>query len=173
MIPPTSRQRAARGAVMVESIVVISFFVLAFIGVLYFRSLYTHKLEAQRLARAAAMTHAMGACKTDPRGGIARDLGGRGFEQTPGVGTPFDAQPPSGNDKGSEALKNVRESLGDDGLASVTTIRLDQRVGVTSRPDDPRSGFHANVSSASYVVCGDTVHDDRYEGIVQHIADLF
>src|SRR5687768_8991176 len=68
---------ATRGAVFVEAIAVVSFFIIAFLGIVYFRDLYLEKLRVQRMARAAAMMYAMGACASDPNAAIAADLPGR------------------------------------------------------------------------------------------------
>ena len=63
----TPRARS-RGAAMVEAIVVISVFILFFVGMVYFESLYHEQLRALQLARAAAVAYAMDACpdNTDP-----------------------------------------------------------------------------------------------------------
>ncbi|MBF5066787.1 hypothetical protein G6O45_26600, partial [Salmonella enterica subsp. enterica serovar Istanbul] len=67
-------RKARRGAVFVETIVVLSFFTLCFLGVVYFRELYLGKLHVQRLARASALSHAMRACAGDVAAGLEDDV---------------------------------------------------------------------------------------------------
>ena len=173
------RRAPRRGAIMIEALVVISFFVLCFLGVGYFRQLYVQKLHVQRLARASALAHAMSACASDPQGPIARDTGARRFASDTAPGLPFDALPDvpavPGSEKGAAGLQAIRDKHGDTGLDEVTEVTLAGDARMTSRPapDGPELGFRGVVSSTSHVVCADPVHEDRYEGMAQRIADLF
>ncbi|MBN9161692.1 MAG: hypothetical protein BGO98_27440 [Myxococcales bacterium 68-20] len=174
----TGTRATARGAILVEAIVVISFFITCFIGVVYFRALYVQKLHLQRLARSAAIAHAMGACASDPRAAIERDVGARRLEGRTESGIPFDAIPtvpalPHG-ENGATALARAREKNGDSGLDQITVVRLEGDASATTRgPDGREAGYRSTPSSTSYVVCADEAPDDRYEGIVEQIANLF
>ena len=169
---------AARGAVLVEAIVVLGFFITCFIGVVHFRALYVQKLHVQRLARSAAIAHAMGACASDPRAAIERDIGARRLDGRTVSGIPFDALPavpalPRG-ENGATALARAREKNGDTGLDRITVVRLEGEASATTRgPDGREQGYRSTPSSTSYVVCADEMPDDRYEGMVEQIADLF
>jgi hypothetical protein len=164
-----------RGAIMVEAVAVISFCTICFIALAYFRSMYVQKIQVQRLSRSSALTHAMGACRTDPRSGVNRDLGKRRFNEKSASGIPFGAIPSVGGDKGNAGLQKIREKNGDTGLDKVTTITITgDASGITKpRPDGPEHGFRSEVSSTSFMVCGDPTPDDRYEGMVDQIASLF
>jgi len=62
---------------MVEAICVISVFILFFLGMVYFESLYRKSLRVYQLARAAAVADAMGGClNPDPLAAIQQDLQG-------------------------------------------------------------------------------------------------
>ncbi|HVH42030.1 MAG TPA: hypothetical protein VM925_06790 [Labilithrix sp.] len=165
------RRSSKRGAIMVEAIIVISFFILCFASVGYFRALYTRKLEAQRLARAAAIAHAMGACNSDPRAAVRSDLGTRQLDERTASGLPFGGLPSGGTDHGSRALQKIREKNGDTGLDEVTTMKVSEATRATE--PDSESGFHVDVSSTAFVVCADPTPDDRYEGMAEQIAKLF
>lgn len=176
--PRTGTRSATRGAILVEAIVVIGFFITCFIGGVYFRALYVQKLHAQRLARSAAIAHAMGACASGPRAAIERDIGARRFEGRTESGIPFDAIPiipalPHG-ENGPTALARAREKNGDSGLDRITVVRLEGDASATARgPDGREEGYRSTPSSTSYVVCADETPDDRYEGMVEQIANLF
>jgi len=171
------KRAKARGAIMVEAVVVITFCTMCFIALTYFRSLYVQKLQVQRLSRSSAMTHAMGACKADPRSGVRHDLGTRRFNEKSASGIPFGAIPGGGSDKGSAGLQKVREKNGDTGLDKVTTITIVGDASGFSKPSStnggPMNGFQSEVSSTSFVVCGDPTPDDRYEGMVDQILSFF
>jgi Flp pilus assembly protein TadG len=69
------KRAARRGAAMVEAVVVISVFILFFLGMVYFRSMYQQKLRMMRLARAAAVGYALNGCNGSPTQNITQDLG--------------------------------------------------------------------------------------------------
>ncbi|MBX3220292.1 MAG: hypothetical protein KF795_07205 [Labilithrix sp.] len=170
---------ARRGAILVEAIIVITFFITCFVGVVYFRELYLQKLRVQRLARSATLAHAMGACEADPRGAIERDIGPRRFESKTESGIPFDAIPTipalPNADKAPTALERARDTSGDSGLDRITVIRLEGDATTTTRegPDGREGGYRSTPSSTSYVVCSDRTPDERYQGMAQRIAELF
>lgn len=182
--PPTragkiAARAARRGAILVEAIIVISFFITCFIGVVYFRELYLQKMRVQRLARSASLAHAMGACEADPRAAIDRDIGARRFESTTQSGVPFDAIPEipalPNADKAPAALARARDKNGDSGLDKITVVRLEGDASTSTRAgeDGRREGYSSTPSSTSYVVCADPTPDMRYEGMVERIANLF
>lgn len=167
-----------RGTIIVEAIVVVSFFVLCFFGLTYFRALYVRKLESQRLARAAALTHAMGGCASNPRTAIEADLGDLRYEERSASGIAFDTLPSGGSDRGSVGLQKIREKNGDTGLDKVTSVTLTSvtptdAVGATKSPAASEPSFRGDVASTSFVLCGDPTTDDGYEGMAAQIAKLF
>jgi Tfp pilus assembly protein PilX len=52
-----ARRARARGAVMVEALIVISLLILGFIGLAFFREYYVKSLVASRLARGSILVY--------------------------------------------------------------------------------------------------------------------
>jgi hypothetical protein len=172
-----SRERLrSRGAAMVESIVVISVFILFFVGMVYFRSLYTQKLRVQRLARAAAVAHAMGACNGNPLDRIKNDMqasaSGSGAGRTAGdapIKTPTSSDPKASGPLG-QALGN--QGVVGDPIAGV----LIQAGAAGTRRDNawsPPRGFSAKVGSYAYMSCGEDQHDGNAGGMLDYIKGVF
>jgi hypothetical protein len=167
---------ARRGAVFVESIVVISFFTMCFVGVVYFRELYLGKMRVQRLARASAMAHAMGACKGDPKAGLEEDLPvnpPKPPEENPTPGAPLDLETPPG--RARDALNKFGQSKAGTPLDTITTITIttSAAAGTKANPAAKRNGFESSVDSRSFVTCADPVRDGQFEEILPHIEDIF
>ena len=172
-------RRAQRGAIFVESIIVISFFTVCFLGVLYFRELYLAKMQVQRLARASAMAHAMSACKADAKAGLENELP-RPLTQSKGPGSnmPVGLEVPGsapGAELANKALKAVGDALGLGALDTITVVTLTTTASATTQKDpaSPKQGFESDVSSESFVSCMDPVSDKQFDGIVDHVTDVF
>ena len=186
----TARTRRARqrGAIFVEAVIVISFFILALIGLMYFRSLYTKKLQAMWLARSTALVYSMGACKTadnEPDRWIDSDIGSLNPPQEPQSDTEPAGSGASGTpqDQTTES-KAVLESghlgsLSSDGTKilneiTVATFSGEARVTKYHAASDTRKPiFSKEVSSKSYISCGEEVRDgNQFEGMVDWITGL-
>ncbi len=147
---------------MIEAVFVISIFILFFVGMLYFESLYHTKIRVQGLARAAAVAYAMDACKdANPLQTVQQDLHastGHGDSPPPSstatvpVGTP---NKPVGNN-GGDPLGSAMKSQG---LAGDPTTDIGVNGTASGTTGKPGSGFHASVSSDSYLSCGDAQGD--------------
>jgi len=173
----TRRKRGCRqrGAIFVESIIVISFFTLCFLGVMYFRELYVAKISAQRLARASAMAHAMGACKVDATAGLEKDLANAPPSQGTDTSTPDPGPiPPMTPGKAAEAV-DLSRSEGGPPLFKVTKVSLKTTASATTQKDSlsQREGFHSDVGSTSFVSCIDPVAEGGAEEIVPRVFGLF
>jgi hypothetical protein len=168
------KRRGRRGAVLVESVVVISFFVLCFLGVLYFREVYLAKLRVQRLARASAMAHAMGACKGVAGAGLEKDLPPAPLVagEDPGTAEAFDT---NGDDTAQQGLAKIERASSGSPLNKVTKITLTTSASAVTKanPQAKEEGFKTDIASTSFVTCGDPVADGQYEEIVPHITSLF
>lgn len=181
MGPRTSLRTRQRGAVMVEAVVVIVFFVMCFSAVVYFRLLYTQKMSVQRLARAASISHAMGACQGDSKAPVASDLGTRKFEEKEPKNLAFDVLPSGLSGLGIDALDKALALEGATG--KVTTIAVDGEASSLPKrdpnapPPDPKApkplGFEGHVSSDAVVACADVTPDDRYAALAELIARTF
>jgi hypothetical protein len=165
------RRRRARGAVFVEALAVVAFFALCFLAVLFFRDVYGAKLRVQRLARASAMSHAMGACQGEPGAGLEKDLPRspppRGPE--PGPAPAFDT---GGKRDADEALHGLARATAAGGV-TVITLTTAASAKTVDAATHRTWGFQTDVSSASYVTCGDPVSDEQYGAIVPHLEGVF
>lgn len=168
------QRRRQRGAALVEAVSVISFFTVCFLGVLYFKELYLAKLHVQRLARASAMGHAMGACEGDPAAGLDEDLPRRPLEHGRDPGEPRPPLDAKGDRKAEDALAAFDRARTGTPLNAVTKVTLASKASATSGKDQASAqGFTGDVSSTSFVTCGDPVVDGQYEEIIPHITSLF
>lgn len=168
-------RKSQRGAVFVEAIIVISFFTLCFLGVVYFRELYLGKLHVQRVARASAMAHAMGACRVDPKAGLEADLPAnppKPAEQKTDPGHPPDFGNPTGEAK--DALDSFDRSKGGAPLDEVTEITVTTSAeAITNKGKPSQKGFRSEVGSTSSVTCTDPVSDESFEQLFPKIGDIF
>ncbi len=161
---------------MIEAVVVISIFILFFLGMTYFRSMYQNKLHVQRLARAAAVAYALDACQGDPLGAIKADLGtatdnGSGQQQGGANTSGMTSQStPVGN--GDPSAK----ALGDEGVVGdpIAGINVQAPASGTSKPSPWASeiGFRATVSSNAYMSCGEKQEDGDVGGAFKYIKGL-
>ena len=159
---------------MVEAVIVITFFVIAFVGLTYFRVLYTEKLRTQRIARAAALGHAMGACRGDPDAASAPEVGRRAVSTRTLEGVPFDVVP-RGTGGGGDILGRARDKNQTAGADSVAEVSITGGAAASTQPGPAAAdtGFSAKVATSSYVVCGDATPEDRYEGMVDAVLSAF
>jgi hypothetical protein len=167
---------------MVEALCVISVFIMFFLGMVYFSSLYHGKLRVQDLSRAAAVAYAMNACQpsNNPTAAIQQDLNGTTSNPPPqGNGPPPNAGAGSSNssvttNKGS---KSVSTLLGNKGFAGfqVDALNVGQQVAATTQGGlfSPRTGFQGNVASNSFVACGDKQGKGDFKDAFGFIKDLF
>ncbi len=170
----TSRA-ARRGAVFVESIIVVVFFTLCFLGVVYFRELYVGKMRVQRFARASAMAHAMNACSGDLKAGLEDDLKNA---PAPSGSTHDDPNPKPPPDRGAQAQQSLDafpETKTGTPLDSITVVTLKTSATATTKKDatSPGQEFKSDVTSTSFVTCGDPVRDGSIEQMVPAIGGVF
>jgi Tfp pilus assembly protein PilX len=180
------RRARQRGAIFVEAIIVITFFVLALMGLVYFRSLYTKKLTAMRLARSAALVHSMGACKNnEPQSWIAKDMGS--LNPSPSPPETENASGGSGAPQQEGKSKQVMDEaeqrgygMSSDGTTflneiTVATFSGEAWVAQQDATTDPsKAVFHKRVNSKSYVSCGEEVRSgNEFDGLIGWIKGIF
>jgi hypothetical protein len=165
-----------RGAIFVESIIVVVFFTLCFVGVVFFRELYVKKMHLQRLARASAMGHAMNACQSDIKAGLEDDVTKDtdvqpGAERIPGKPTPARNQ----DGKTKEALDQFDSTTGGAPLDEVTKITLTSTASASAKKDPSAAGtsFESKVTGQSFVTCGDPVAAGDITQIFPRIGAVF
>jgi hypothetical protein len=182
--PAAHRLRARarrRGAVFVESLIVISALTLGLSGLVYFRDLYLRQLSALRLARGAALAHALAGCKEDaPASWLGRDLADYRVSGAPperqsarGSGS---SRPLAGGDGGRAArLFGGAGSATSDGEGLLNPI-TDADVSGTARVQGQREGraatlFEGRARSRSYVSCAEEVRDGDFDQLLPVIRD--
>jgi hypothetical protein len=166
---------------MVEAIAVISIFILFFLGMAYFRSMYQQKLRIMRLGRAAAVGYALNGCTGDPLALVNPDLkgasnggqSGQSNGSAPGLsGTPG-ADPSVGQNAGNP----VGQALGSQGMVGdpIGVINMQAPASGTtqSSPMAQTVGFNANVSSNSYMSCGEVPQPGTAAGAISYAEKLF
>jgi hypothetical protein len=166
---------------MVEAICVISIFILFFLGMVYFRSMYQQKLRVSRLARAAAVGFALNGCKGDPLALVNQDLGSATNTGTSGAAAGTATGPagaPSSNPSvGQNAGNPVGSALGDQGMTGdpIAVINMQAPAGATTQPAPwaAKVGFSATVTNNSYMSCGDVAQPGTAAGAWNYASSLF
>lgn len=171
-------RRAQRGAVFVEAIIVVSFFTLCFLGVVYFREVYLAKMRVQRLARASAMAHAMGACDGDPKAGLEKDLPKDSPVQPPPEngkeGLPLEFPPGENAQKAKDILGGFGRTQGGTPLEKVTVVTLKTSASATTKKDElsQKQGFESEVASNSFVTCMDPARGGGVEEVLPRLGEI-
>jgi hypothetical protein len=162
-------------------LIVISALTLGLSGLAYFRDLYLRQLSAMRLARAAALAHALAGCKDNaPASWLGRDLAdyrasgaGADRQSARGGGSP---KPLAGGDGGRAArLFGGSGSATSDGEGLLNPI-TDADVSGTARLRGQRDGrtatlFQGQARSRSSVSCGEAVRDGDFDQLIPVIRD--
>ena len=162
------RKRRARGAALIEAIIVIVFLILAFTGLVFFHRLYLNKVRTTRVSRAATLHNAITFCKTDVRtelataGGTSTALGGFlgndiPYNQNPGANMSSVATSAAGNQSG------VSSSLG----AKIVHITNDGQAQASGGGNV----FKGKTTSTSYVGCADPVSDEQFGEIIPRVKN--
>lgn len=171
----------ARGAVFVESLVVISALSLCLTALVYFRDLYLRQLSAASLARSAALAHALGACKGNaPEQWLGRDLADyRSLsprqEQKPvrgGAGRGRGVRGDGGRAARLLAGSGSATSDGEGLLNPITDADVSGRALLQGQGASGRGVlFQGQARSRSFVSCGEEVKDGDYDQLVPMIRD--
>jgi hypothetical protein len=158
--------------VFVEAVFVISILTLGLMGLAFFRKLYVNELNVQRLARAAALAHAMSGCdEQETEGWIASDLSNFTAltptqESQPAIGSEPGAIPA---DAGGFLADNGITTQNGEGIVNRITIAdLSGSALVSSAPDASgrSTRFEADLRAISYVSCGDEVEKRQYTSVL-------
>ena len=176
------RKSSRRGAVFVESVIVIAALTLGLTGIVFFRDSYQKRLQVLRLARASAIAHSMAGCKANPpRTWMRSDLGGYKVtearqESSPARGRGA-ATPPAGDDSGrSKRLLDKTGATSSDGQGLLNPITTTDFAGQSevqegSRRSRDRVVFRARPRSRSFVTCGDEIKDGDYDKVLEMVKD--
>ncbi len=157
--PSRSRSRGAtRGAVLVESLVVIPFFILTLAALIFAGSVYSTKLKAMREAKSRAWAYAMSNCGEAGNGtiGDARNWSG--------TTAAYDGNPTSGvsmNGTGSTQGAQGTNSLQKDVNAAVATVEY------STRSDRQIGGHEVRPRATERVVCNEPPYDANLSNVMR------
>ncbi len=158
-----TRRNGARGALLVEALVVIVFFILAFTSLLFFHAMYGKALHTMRLARAATLGYAMVGCKGDKTAGLSRELTA---ESTLTGGVSTGNVPYKGGAGGGASSPEVQRALGNTSGVQSGVGNDIARFGVSGSVTQAGAAqlFSSDVTSYSYGACADEVKDETFGG---------
>jgi hypothetical protein len=155
-----ARSRArARGAVLVEAVIVIPVFIILFAGIVFFGKIYDAKLNMLRLTRQSAWTHAMANCGT---------AGDPATTTEPGNLDPAaEAEDPPGGASGQPdgvagPLRDALRIVGDAPHKDVATNgykATQSKTDTSVKADEPIGSITKQVSGASHVMCNEAPFD--------------
>jgi hypothetical protein len=160
---------------MTEAVIVISFFIIALSGVVYFREMYVRKIQTMRVARAATIQYALGGCQGTPGGAVAPDM--RGITATNArrdESVPNSQDTSSGMGGSSEARSATSNIAGTSGffLNPIANVGMSGKASVGS---STRATFRSTMATSSYASCPDQVkpHDRDFVEVLGYISGLF
>ena len=171
-------RRYRRGAAMVEAVIVVSVFILFFLGLSFFRRMNEQKFKVAQLSRTAAVAYALSGC---PKGGdalaqIKPDLGsatdnqsGQSTGSSTGIGGGSSDPTLPGSNKGS-SQSPVGSLMGNQGVAGDPIAGISLKAGAQAGTNDGTafSGnkvfLHTTVHADSYMSCGEQRQDGDKNG---------
>lgn len=179
------RRSRARGAVFVESLIVISALSLGLVGLVFMRDAYGKRLGVLRLARASVIAHSMAGCKANqPSAWIGPDLQRYSAsdaepEATTARGAQTQTTTSSDDDGGrSKRLLDKSGTTSSDGEGLLNPIASSDfaghaRVQVADGAALGREHtvFESSPRSRSFVTCGDEVKDGDYDKVLEMVKD--
>ncbi len=171
------RPSRTRGAAFVEAVIVISFFILALSGIVYFKTLYRTKIRASRIARASTIQYAMIGC---PEGagvaaGTAEDR--KGLAPS---GDSENAQVKNNSDTGG--LNDPKSQAAAGSIAGTSGFFLNPitKIGMFGAPKVTvkrgflsEDSFKGTVKSISYASCPDKVRNGDFDEVIGYVKDAF
>lgn len=167
------RRGRQRAAIMVEAVIVISLLSLGLMGLVFFKELYIHQLQAQRLARASIIAHGMGGCEANyPEDWLGPDLGAQDSgipsrsssvaDGSTDDGRPSAATPDTGSESRAGGFMDGLGQTTSDGKGFLNEMVATELSGqVTVGTSDPESRpFTAAIRARAHTSCGDPVIRD-------------
>jgi hypothetical protein len=185
-----TRKTKRRGAVFVESLIVISMFTLGFIALVFLRDFYVKELAAMRLARAGVLSYAMTACDenrdNDPGTWIGQrdrgnfQLGSPGHERQ-NASDSNTSRSVSGSDQQSSDILSEVGGTSSDGkgilnpitqadVSGNTRVQARQGGAVTS---SRKTMFEATARSRSFASCSDRVRDGDFKDLLHYVKGFW
>jgi hypothetical protein len=183
MKPVCHEGARARGAILVEAVIVIAAFTLFFVAFVFFRQLYVAHIVAARLARGSAIAFAMGGCENnEPQPWLGQD--GNKYDVRPPA-KPGETIPPregesvsaTGSDEATGIVGNIPGLSGGAGVLNpIATTAVAKEVGTgtrSSRLSTRRALLSKRFEPHSYVTCGDVVRNGQYDEVLDYAKDSF
>jgi hypothetical protein len=181
-----ARRARARGAVMVEALIVISLLILGFVGLAFFREYYVKSLVASRLARGSILVYSMTGCGND---NVPAQWIGRPDLANLTAATPETASQPAADTqqtdaratasgKGGEVMSRIPGLNGDGSgvMNPMTNSDLTGRIRArtsTGGLSTQRTVFENQVRARSFVSCGDPIRNGEWEDVLGYIGGVF
>lgn len=172
-----------RGAILVEALIVISFLIMGFMGLIFFRAYYTKTLAATRLARGSILVYSMTGCgdSNHPRVWIGTsDLASLNAAAPGGGSEPAQSGRPAATatDEGGSVMSRIPGLSGDgSGIMNPITVsdltghvRVFTSGGLLGRD---RTAFENGVRARSFVSCGDPIRDGDFSDVLSYISGIF
>lgn len=172
-----------RGAILVEALIVISFMIMGFMGLIFFRAYYTKTLAATRLARGSILAYSMTGCgdSNHPSTWIGpSDLASLSATAPNGSEQPAQSGRPAATatDEGGSVMERVPGLSGDgSGIMNPMStsdltghVRVFRSGGLLGRD---RTMFENGVRARSFVSCGDPIRDGDFSDVIDYIAGIF
>jgi hypothetical protein len=160
-------RRGERGAALVEAIIVIAVFIIAFTGLVYFHDLYISKVKTSRLARVATLHHAIDGCK----GNVGAELGlVGGNSNLPGGFLSNDVQygQPVGTNLSSVAQSAVG---GQGGVSSSLGAKIVHITNDGAAAGRGGGAFYSSpTNTTSWVGCSDPVDENQFGDIIPRVT---
>lgn len=192
-IPPLSSQQARallrqrrarkRGAILVEALIVISFLIMGFMGLIFFRAYYTKTLAATRLARGSILVYSMTGCGDSNHPSVwigTADLASLSAAAPSGGEQPAQSGRPAATatEEGGSVMSRVPGLSGDGSgiMNPISTsdltghVRIFTSGGLLGRD---RTAFENGVRARSFVSCGDPIRDGDFSDVIDYISGIF
>jgi hypothetical protein len=177
----SSSRRLQRGAIFVEAIIVVSTFILLFLGMVFFRDMYLKSLRVSRMARATVIAYSMKGCPTDrdPAEWAGDDLDPKAGKSAPGptqtpVPKPNQLAIPS---KRAQRVMGELPGAGSNGspMNPIADLGFSMEAHASTRKSKlgARKGFKRKMSSISFVSCGEGIKKDGFENVVNYALSKF
>jgi hypothetical protein len=165
----------------VESLIVVSTFILLFLGMVFFRDLYSKSFKPARLARATVIAYSMAGCPSgkDPGTWAGTDLSPKAGTYAPALTqTPVSApNQPAIPSKRAQKVMGEIPGAGSNGstINPIADLGFTLKAGATTTSGKlgARKGFVKAVGATSFVSCGEAVRDDDFKGIVGYALSKF
>lgn len=170
-----SRRRGhARGAVLLEAVLVVSVLLLSLIGTVYVARIYGTTLRAVGVSRAAAIAYSNAACRDDDRASwFSEQETALLTNSQSDESSSSSVTPPVGDEAARRALS---QAVSSGSFASPRVMSTTASAEVFGPLSDPRrlgGIFYTKVEANDHVLCGEIEHRRGVLGVLGFARDFF